>query len=755
MELFYRRYLCFISFLFLLTSLVVYRLDIFPKVVVLICVAVLLILSLIALIADRKRRFYTLFTFLSTLAVTIAIFNSLMFISLPAQKSVDLIGRYTAELEILSCEYQGENSSEYNVRVLQAEGEEYSVKAYLSCDASLDWKYGDRIIAVVDGESVDIKSLKQIDKDILLFLELDVTQPVMYAEHKPTNPFSIDALRYVTKSLRNSLCEYIDTVFGEDSPLVKGMLINEKSDISTFTKSQFRRAGASHLLAVSGLHISLLLGSADILLKKLYVSRYARIVIIAIGGALLLALTDFSASAVRAVLMLFAVYLAFLLSEESDAVTSLFVAVALITLISPFSIADIGMWLSFSATLGLVTVYPFLDRRFSTPKKEKRRGAFVLRTLIVILKALMLTLVANVFVLPLMWYFFGEFSLSSLPCNLFLSPLSAIFLPLCVLALALSWIPFLNTGLLFCAKLVEHLLLYVVGVFSGSRGATVSLEYPFVSVLVIAFSISMGILMLLRLRQKLWICVPAAVFVLSFAVCLTVFSLTSKTEIKYAGRKNDEIILADKAGRVSVCDLTDASAGDHILVHDSVSPYSVEIENYVIVSLKEGHAQMLERLYQNTLIRSVYIPIDSDLNELKNAKDVCEVAYKYDSKIVFYQSGHRIELFEDLVLLPFFDIDNGNITDVGLSFYTEESFFAYSDASQSHTALSIGAQSRYFLLGRHGKEKEGVIAQEYDFSNTELILADKATSHFAYDVEGYILPSKEGKRSFVLSCVDQ
>jgi len=274
----------------------------------------------------------------------------------------------------------------------------------------------------------------------------------------------------------------------------------------------------------------------------------------------------------------------------------------------------------------------------------------------------------------------------------------------------------------------------------------------FAAILVLMFGVSMGTLMLVRLRQKLWICAPIALFALSFAVCLFVFSLMAKTEIRYAGKGSDEVILADRAGKISVCDITDASAGDHMFIYDTLTPYSVEIENYVIASLEDGHAQMLERICQNMIIRSVYVPISADIKELRAANEVRKIAEKYGTRTVYYQSGDRVELLRGLLLLPYFEVEDGEVTNLYMTFFDRESFLSYTDAAQSQGGFVAGSQSRYFLLGKHGTPRKDIVTQEYDFSSTELIFADKGVLNFAYDVNGYVLESKERKRSLTLIC---
>ena len=751
MELFKRRYLCILSFVFIFVSVAVLQAGDILKLTLIALFLLLAIVALVVCVLNRKIRFAAVVCLLSCLLAAVAALNSFAFITLPVQKALSFQGRYTAELEIISLEYRSEHSSEYNARLLQADGEAVNIKTYLVCDFESDFSYGDRIIAIVDSEAVDIGNNNRIDKDILLYLSVDSSQPVMYSEQKAYDIFSFDWLRAQTKSLRSSLCEYVYEIFGEHGALVKGMLINEKSDISSFTKAQFRRAGVSHILAVSGLHVSLLLGVFEILLRKFFVPKKIRIAVIVASGTLLLAMTDFSASSVRAVLMLFAVYLNYMISEESDAPTSLFVAVALIILFSPFSVIDIGMWLSFAATLGLVTVYAYLQMRLrqvgKNIEKHKRLAAMGIK----LLNALLITTVANMFILPLMWYFFGNFSLASLPCNLLISPLSAAFLPLCVLSLIFGRLSLVGDAIVFVTKGIGSLILHTVGVFADLRLATVSLKYPFAAILVALFALSMAILMVIRLKRKMLICIPTVAFVSGFAVCWCIFAAVSSTSLRYAANESDEILVVERAGVVSVCDMTDGRAESSKLIFDNLPEYSVEIENYVITSIRRGHISSLERIYQSSVIRRLYIPLSTDKEKIEYSDALYKISQKYNTEVIFYHNGTELRLFDDLLMKPFFRTRENDYDSVFLSFYNSEIILTYSDASQVEAAFAIGAQSKYFLLGSHGSASENDHIRRYDMSGTELIASNKDIAEGLSGFLVYVPRSESQKRNFEIT----
>lgn len=707
MELFRGRYLCFLSFLFLLASLFCFKLGISAKLILASIFALLSLAALLIFLINKKRRFLAFMALLSLLSVLLATLSSLVFISLPSSKAERYRGRYIAELEIISQTHSTEYSSEYTARLREAGGEATRLKVYLICDFPSELSPKDRIIATVDSNTASGTYLADMPDDCLLVLSTDGDEGVLYRKADATAALSLDGLREIANKMQNAVSSYVDDIFGEDAPLVKGMLLNDKSGLTSDVRAQFSSAGAAHLLAVSGLHVSLLLGALELLLKKLRLPKKLRIGVIAVGGVALLALTDFSPSAVRSVFMLFAVYIGFMLSEENDAPTSLFCSVALISLISPYSIGDVGLWLSFSATLGLVVVYPYIERRLPYVEKSKKLSKKLLRLGISALKVALIALIANFFTLPIMWYCFGSVSIVAVLSNLLLSPLTALFLPLCVVSLAIGKLALIGDVVVLLTSMLSRLMLLCVRLVSSIRFGVVSLEYPFASLLVIAFSLALALMLVIKLRKKAWICLPPVAFVLLFSVCLGVFSFTDRCELRYAGMGSDEIIMVERAGVCSVCDVTNASGADYWLVLNSLPEYAVEIEDYVVTHPHKRHAEMIARIYGHCRIRNIYLPLCSGNEELGYLEDILGLARDYGIKVFFYESGEMISLVDGTHLRSFFEPETDSHSAVYMSFYKDGVSFTYTDNQKRLGAYELGENSRYLLFGAHGKTSAG------------------------------------------------
>ncbi|MDL2294884.1 ComEC/Rec2 family competence protein, partial [Ruminococcaceae bacterium OttesenSCG-928-D13] len=140
---------------------------------------------------------------------------------------------------------------------------------------------------------------------------------------------------------------------GRLGPVAAAMAVGDRRGVNPAITDAYRAAGASHLMVVSGLHLSLVCAMADALLASL---RRRRPKAAAAAGICVVALfalfTGLTASVVRSGVVWLMLYTARLIGRQSDSLTALGLAGLLLVLQNPFAAANVGLLLSFSATLG-------------------------------------------------------------------------------------------------------------------------------------------------------------------------------------------------------------------------------------------------------------------------------------------------------------------------------------------------------------------------------------------------------------------
>ena len=172
--------------------------------------------------------------------------------------------------------------------------------------------------------------------------------------------FIISKRDIVSTGLYRLKCHCIDILdkitSAKYSGIYKGILLGDKSDIESDTRSLYKMAGISHLLAISGLHISLIGYFVYRTLRKimgLYPSGIFTFTIILCYGNMI----GENISAKRAIIMFGVSLLAKLIGRTYDILSALTLAFIVIIYTNPLAIFNSGMLLSFGAILGIILLH--------------------------------------------------------------------------------------------------------------------------------------------------------------------------------------------------------------------------------------------------------------------------------------------------------------------------------------------------------------------------------------------------------------
>lgn len=355
--------------------------------------------------------------------------------------------------------------------------------------------------------------------------------------------------------IRRGIADICDKYLDPDAAwFVKAVTIADRSDISAEDSAIFAKAGASHVLAVSGMHLSIVVMLAYSLIKKLTGNRY----VCCIAGCFLVfcfcAVADFPYSAVRAGLMLCITFIASAISARSDSLTSLFAALGIITLFDPFATASLSLQLSFLCTLGMICVGNSYEYKADTRFKK------VLFDLVV--TPFVTSLAVVIFTLPVIIYNFGRFSLyaplSTLVCILLFPLLLGISYLFCLIS---SVMPFAANVLGSVVSFISHIFTGAIRVIAGLPFASAPFYPPLVPAICAICGLAAAAYLILnkRIRKKAFFITCALIPVL----------LVSAVSIPYIIR-NDSVYYSDVFGGYGAAV---ASEGECVFI-DSGSAYN-------------------------------------------------------------------------------------------------------------------------------------------------------------------------------------
>ncbi|MCI8497163.1 MAG: ComEC family competence protein, partial [Clostridiales bacterium] len=307
---------------------------------------------------------------------------------------------------------------------------------------------------------------------------------------------------YVTKA-RQSLMEHLEQLLPqEEASMVQGILLGMDDSIPAEIRNDFRTVGISHLLAVSGMHTAVLVGFFLLLLRGLRVPRRAS-ALICIGVVVgFMALTAFAPSVMRAGVMCILYLLGLAIRREADSLNSLGFAVLLLCMVNPFAAADIGLLLSFLATLGMILLAPRLGG-WLHGKAVRFLGAR--RTVKGICMVVGQTLSANLFTLPVTIMIFGEVSLIAPVSNLLCAmPASAMMVcgGLAAVSFPVGFLHFLTYPLAFAAGIIGKYLIAIAHLLAQLPYASVPANQPYVILWLVGTLVLIGIVLLFRRSRR-------------------------------------------------------------------------------------------------------------------------------------------------------------------------------------------------------------------------------------------------------------
>lgn len=348
-----------------------------------------------------------------------------------------------------------------------------------------------------------------------------------------------------TLKLRQDVVSTLSNVFyGDVGALSVALVTGYKELISDELYSAFRISCTSHLIAVSGFHLTIVTAGLFFVLKLLKVDKR----IISIVGLLFVlicvGLACFSKSVIRAGIMMTVLLIGSATSKRADTLNSLGLATALICL-NPYAVTDIGAQLSVITTLALILCYNYVSGKYSN-----------------YVYSIAIPTVATLSNLPVMYLFFGYVSIIGMASNTIASPIGGISLVLSLLTYFCVKLNIFTDVVTKITAFVINLLIKIIKDSSTLSFSTAKLQHSFGLVLA-------GVFFLLAitfiLKKKLWI-KP----VMCIAIAIVVAG------VGYGIYENNSTVsmLVTENGAVAVVDRNKATVYGLHTISDNYSVYS-------------------------------------------------------------------------------------------------------------------------------------------------------------------------------------
>ena len=350
-------------------------------------------------------------------------------------------------------------------------------------------------------------------------------------------------LRRKIESFRERIISDFHTALGKDSgDLLSGMVFGEKHGMDTNIKTAVYRCGIGHVLAVSGLHVSIAVFVIMSILRIFHVNKFVSFALMECLLMFLVTMAHYPVSAIRAAVMMNFLYAAHIFLRQNDTFNSLAGAVLLICLAQPYVVYDAGFILSVAGTFGIGVFAPYMTKNMPTDTQLHKLTSNAV-----------VMLCTTLCVFPFSLLFYDETSLISPITN-------CLIVPLCSISMIAGLIYALTGGLidlLFISKIINELILRFSDKAARLRFSHFSSgSTAVIGGLMICMVITALVVAVFR-RRYLICCTVALSLAFLFISSAAVRSIRDKhTIIGVLGKDNNAALVISSGGTYDIIDLS-------------------------------------------------------------------------------------------------------------------------------------------------------------------------------------------------------
>lgn len=620
------------------------------------------------------------------------------------------LGGTTQEVLIEVLEEPSKSTYGYKVTG-QLDKKLHRTRVLLYVDDELDVALGDQIL--VTAELRD--SLKSSDGEDFLYYQTKDISLVCIARDKPyiirqnTLPLRLYPAK-ISLEVKNVSGKLFDT---NARGFMQALMTGDRGGLSEQQKGDLSRSGISHVIAISGMHVSILLGAVYLLTVR----RKRLTALIGIPLVLLFAaMVGFSPSVTRAAVMQIIFLLAPLLRRENDLTTTLGASLLVNLLINPWAISSLSLQLSYTSLIGVLLfgsrIYQWINpRKTETSDSLPRKLLGKIRDYIAL--CISATLSAMIFTTPLLVLSFGFVPVLSILTNiLILWAISICFTAGYLAALCSLFWSFGGHMIALPINFLVRYILRVAELVSSVPYAALSVKNPFVLYWLGFAYCAMLVHLLLRKKRKKGVFAVLLAASLFLCVGLTVFQKNPDAELTAVdvGQGQCLILRSD-----DWCAVFDCGGSDGFDCGEAAAEYlenqgQLSIDCLIVSHYDKDHVCGIEQLFHRSRVKQLYLPSVNDDSGWR--AQIESLAAQYEIPVQYVLSDVSLKLPTGTVCItPPMMNDDSNAASLSVIFRTEK--------------LSVLA------TGDMNTEAEACLTRRYNISNMDVFIAGHHGSKYS------------------------
>ena len=588
---------------------------------------------------------------------SITFFIALVFIILLIKKDKKII--ILLLFVILSFIYVDILENEYN----RIENKQIEEKAVIISDIQeKEYKYIYEAKFLKNNKKVliNIKKSQQIDKinyGDLIYLEGKLEIPKIatnykgfdYRQYLKTQKIQgiviADNVKILKAKYKNNLIyqmqKKIKAIIKEKLPsetgdLLLAILLGDKKDLSEQIQINFKNSNLSHMLAVSGAHVSYIIVGLTYITQNLIMGKRKGRVFCIFFLIIFMAITNFTPSVTRACIMAILTLVSEILYKKADIYTNISISALIILLYNPYSLLDLGFKLSFGGTIGIVIFMRFIKKKQEEPK-----------LLNYIKQMALVSICANIIIIPIIMNNFNTVSLTFLVSNILASPILAIIVIVGFSIIIISIISHsLSNILVFWLNPILNLLIKISSFCSKLPFAKILVVTPYIFNIIFYYTIILYLVNYNELKQFIK---KKTVILLSIILILSNFIfyiLPQDLKIYFidVGQGDSTLIVTPSKKTI----LIDGGGSESFDVGEKVLlPYLLDRRirkiDYIMIShFDTDHCKGIFTVIENLKVKNIIISKQAEKSE--NYKKFKEIVANKKINIILVKAGDKIKI---------------------------------------------------------------------------------------------------------------
>ena len=431
----------------------------------------------------------------------------------------------------------------------------------------------------------------------------------------------------------------------KEACLLIGLLIGDTDEIDEETKEDFRNSNLTHMLAVSGLHVSYVLLGVNYIITKVKIHKKLSKIIVMLLILFFILVTGATPSVLRAGTMTIYLIIGGIFYRRISVFSSLNLSLLVIIIMNPYCLFDVGLQLSYAGTIGIVYLYPIIKERIYNKANS-----------------ILITISANIVIIPIMLYNFNTISLTFFISNLLAGPIIGIIIILgfSIIIISLIFFPIAN----IFSKILNLLIILFLNTakacanlpFSKIFIITPTLKYIFLYYCLLVFIIikeRTQIRINIKLRNK----VIAILIILVIINPIKYFSNIKQSNLKIyfvdVGQGDSTCIVTPKNKVILIDGGGNSKDENYDIGKQTLLPYLLDKKinkiDYCIVShFDSDHCGGLMYILKNLKVKNIII--GKQYEEYENYKEFIKIAKDKKINIRVVEAGEKITIEKNLYI---------------------------------------------------------------------------------------------------------